>query len=201
MKAKNRLLFFIFLCALFSCGKKKDGKINDDSEVSYRYYNLSESGWKSKKYDQQIDDLKFTATEVPLPYYILKEIGSDDLQKVDSISKQNERERIIEFEFTHESAEDLLEKGVTDLEYTEAIKYISFSLEKDFYAVTSKNDTIPCSGLTFERNFKMAPYNKVILFFTDIDPQEEIQLIYEDKLFKRGTLKFTFTEKISKLLL
>ena len=73
-------------------------------------------------------------------------------------------------------------------------------MDKDFVVVTSKKDTIACSGVTFERNYKIAPYQKIMLFFPNIAPNEKIQLIYNDKLFRKGILKFKFKDTYTPLL-
>jgi len=200
MKVINKIFLFIAVVIIqLSCQDKQANE--DDSEIRYRYFSLETNGWKSREHTNKVDDIIFTATEVPIPYYILKEIGNSDLFKADSIEKANNKERIIEFSFAQDEENDLLTEKFTGLDYTEGVKYMSFSMEKDFYAVTSKKDTIKCSGATFERNFKIAPYHKIILFFSDIPPGDNIQLVYQDKLFKKGTLKFKFEEKITKLLL
>jgi hypothetical protein len=199
MKVITKVLC-IFIAAM-AIGCNKENKANDDAEIRYRYFNLEHSGWKSKQYTQSVEDINFTAVEVPLPYYILKDIGTENLFEADSIYQENKRERVIEFEFKNKDEEDLLDSKFTKLSYEEGVKYLSFNIEKDFKVITSKKDTISCSGVTFERNFKTAPYHKLILFFTDINPDEQIQLVYEDNLFKKGTLKFKFQEKITKLVL
>ena len=76
---------------------------------------------------------------------------------------------------------------------------MSFKIQDDFYVVTTKNDTIKCEGVLFERNFKVAPFTKVLLFFSGIAPEDKIQLVYQDKLFKKGTIKFNFRDKILNL--
>jgi hypothetical protein len=92
-----------------------------------------------------------------------------------------------------------LEDKFTNLDYQKAVEYMSFTIQKDFSVITSKNDTIQCSGVMFERNFKIAPYHKLLLFFSGINPNDKIQLVYQDNLFKKGTLKFRFKEPILKL--
>jgi len=39
------------------------------------------------------------------------------------------------------------------------------------------------------------------LFFSGIDPNEKIQLIYKDQLFRKGTLKFKFKDTFTEILL
>jgi hypothetical protein len=190
-------LFF----ALFSCQKDASTINSGESEIRDRYFNLEKIGWKSSSYTQVVEDIGFTATQVPIQYYLLKDQGNSNLTHIDSLYEENKRERVIEFVFQQDEEKDLLEKNFTGMDYTAAVKYMSFGLNKDFYVVTSKNDTISCSGVTFERNFKIAPFQKVILFFSGIDPNDKIQLVYKDFLFRKGTLKFKFKDPYTQIAL
>ena len=198
MKVLNKLFLLFSLTLLFSC--KKESKTSNDSEIRDRYFQLEKRGWKSKTYNQLVDGINFTATEVPIQYYLLKDKGNQELISVDSLYEANKTERIIEFTFTQDEEKDLLSEDFTKLSYTDGVKYMSFGLDKDFYVVTSKKDTITCSGVTFERNYKIAPYQKVLLFFSRIDPNEKIQLVYNDHLFKKGVLKFKFIDNYKLVL-
>ena len=207
MKGINRLLLlslnysFVFIFLLFfSCKKESVGK-KDDTAIRDRYFNLENAGWKSHQYIQKIDDLTYTATEVPILYYLLKDRGTEDLFLVDSLYEANKTERVIEFTFQQDEEKDVLTKDFSGMSYTDAVKYMSFGLDKDFYAVTGKNDTIQCNGVIFERNYKIAPYQKVLLFFSGIHPDDKIQLVYKDYLFKKGTLKFKFLDPYTEIAL
>jgi hypothetical protein len=201
MKDLNSFIFVLLFFALFSCKKDSQSTNSDDSEIRDRYFNLEKIGWKSRVYTQKIEDIGFIATEVPIQYYLLKDLGTENLKTVDSLYETNKRERVIEFTFQQEEEKDLLAKNFTGMEYTDAVKYMSFGLEKDFYVVTSKNDTISCSGVTYERTYKIAPYQKVMLFFSGIDPNDKIQLVYNDFLFRKGTLKFKFKDPFTPIAL
>ena len=76
---------------------------------------------------------------------------------------------------------------------------MAFNIKKDFTVFTSSNDTMSCAGVHFERNFKVAPFKRVLLYFNDIDPEDNINLIYKDELFGKGVLKFNLSEKPLKL--
>lgn len=197
MKGLIKCLLLVFVL-FYSCGKEKNTN-KDDSQIRFNYYNLENAGWKSRLHSQQVDNVHFTATEVPIQYYLLKDQGNEDLIKVDSIYQQNKTERIIEFTFHDDNEEDLLLEKFTQMDYESAVKYMSFEIQNDFVVVTSKNDTIKCSGALFERSFKVAPFNKIMLFFSNISPNEKIQLVYNDYLFRKGTLKFRFKDPILKL--
>lgn len=194
MRDLIKLLVIIILLIFFSCKKEID-----ESEIRSRFYRLQNIGWKSKSYTNIIDNISYTATEVPLQYYLLKDKGNFDLVEVDRIFEENKTERIIEFTFEDENQDDLLQEKYTNLDYKKSVEYMSFAIQKNFFVVTSKKDTIQCSGVLFERNFKVAPFNKLMLFFSKIDPNDKIQLVYKDKLFQKGTLKFRFKDPILKL--
>jgi len=184
------------LMLICSCQEKKE---EDLSELEFRYFNLENSGWKSRVETQKIDAVSFKATLVPVQYYILKQKGREKLKAADSIYEMNKRERVIEFIFEDDSEQDMLQSKFTNIDYESGVKYMSFGIDKDFFLVTSKNDTIPCSGVLHERNFKVAPYTKVMLFFSDVDPDAKIQLIYNDVLYRKGKMKFSFTDPILNL--
>lgn len=195
----HKLFYILSLLLLFSC--KKESSTTKDSEIRDRYFNLEKIGWKSRSYTQKINDIGFSATEVPIQYYLLKDLGIENVVLIDSLYEENKRERVLEFVFQQDEEKDLLTKDFTGLDYTDAVKYISFGLKKDFYVVTSKKDTITCSGVTFERSYNIAPYQKVLLFFSGIDPEEKIQLVYNDHLFRKGILKFKFKDPYTQIAL
>lgn len=198
MKGIN-YLFFVFSVLFLSC--KKDPNQKDDSEIRFQLYQLENRGWKSKVQTHKIDDVGFTATEIPVQYYLLKDQGNTDLFKIDSIYQANKTERVIEFVFEQDEEKDLLDSKFTGISYEDGLKYLSFSIDKDFYVVTSKKDTIPCAGVNYERTYKIAPYQKVLLFFSGINPNDELQLVYQDRLFKKGTLKFKFKDSYTDIKL
>lgn len=188
----------VLMGILISC---KEGQADPSEELAERYFNLEKVGWKSREYSQQASGIRYTATEVPIQYYLLKNIGKENIDAVDAAYGENSSERIIEFTFDAALQDDILLEKYTGMNAGDSQKYMAFGLDKDFYAVTSKNDTIRCEGVSYERSYQLAPYERVLLFFTGIDPDEKIQLVYEDHLFKNGTLKFQFRDTYTKIAL
>lgn len=195
MKVFNIISLGLLIC-LASCSDNKSAEKESYSDLQFRYYNLEKAGWRSKNYTQQIKDIKYSATEVPIQYYILRGRQGANLTEIDSIYQSNKKERVFEFVLQEENEKDLLKGGYTSLDYTKALEYMSFQIQNDFKVVTSKNDTIPCIGAHYERNYNVAPYNKILLYFTDINPNEKLQLLYNDRLFGNGLLKFSFKENL-----
>lgn len=202
MKFLLTCTFILFTSLFISC--KEDSKIDSPASkesVEYRYYNLENRGWKSRKQTFEFNHIKYTAVDVPIQYYLLKQLGNDDLVEVDSVFNTLRTERIIEFVFEHNQGVDLLTEKYTGLDTESSIKYMSFAIDKDFYAITSKKDTIPCNNVLYERHFKVTPYTKILLFFSGINPEEVVQIIYEDNLFKNGKMTFFMNEPYEEILL
>jgi hypothetical protein len=164
----------------------------------YKLFSLNQGNWKSKRVNQFVNDINYTATEVPIQYYLLKN-NPDNVTKIDSLYQINAKERIIEVEFQHVNEADLLLADYTNKTYEDAVKYMAFTIEKDFKVVTFSNDTIRCSGVNFERNFKIAPFKRVLLYFNNIKPDDTIKLIYQDYLFGNGIIKFNLTNTLLKV--
>ncbi|MDO5969001.1 hypothetical protein Q4Q35_04200 [Flavivirga aquimarina] len=187
-------MLLLILSITISCNKPSKTK----KQSEYKIYNFEQQGWKSKRITHFINDINYTATEVPIQYYLLKN-NQSNYDKVDSLYQLNAKERIIEIEFQHTNEADLLLEDYTDKTYEEAVKYMAFAIKKDFTVVTSSNDTIQCSGVNFERNYKVAPFKRVLLYFNNINPKDQIKLIYQDHLFRNGILKFNFNQTPLKL--
>lgn len=81
-------------------------------------------------------------------------------------------------------------------QYTERISYVSFEMQKDIYLVQGKDTLLP--GLYhFERTFDVAPFTTVMLAFDNkkFNPSEEFTVVYNDKLFNKGFIKYNYKPK------
>lgn len=181
------------MIVLGSCNSGNEEEYST-SAISHKLFQLEKRGWKSQRITHFVNDISYSATEVPNEYYLLKSEGSQNLSRIDSLSKSYNRERIIEFEFEHINEVDLLQEDYTALDYDKSVSYLASTIGRDFIAITSKNDTIHCSGVQFERHYKVSPFKRILLYFGNIDPSENIQLIYRDRLFNNGIFKFKFNE-------
>lgn len=193
MRVNSRIICCILFVLLASCdsGNKKE---DSHDEITHRLFQLGNRGWKSQRLTHFVNDIHYSAAEVPNEYYFLKSGEKGNLSRIDSLSRSHIRERVIEFEFEHIKGDDLLQEGYTALDYDKSVTYLSSTLSGDFVVVTSKNDTIPCSNVLFERHFQISPFKRVLLYFGNIDPSDNIQLIYNDRLFNNGIFKFKLNE-------
>lgn len=199
MKVSTKIFYLSLLISiLISC---KDEQIDDRDKITERYFNLEKIGWKSREYSQKVDKIQYKAIEVPIQYYLLKNLGKENLEAVDQEYEERKSERIIEFTFDSDTDDNILLEKYTGMSMDNSLKYMAFGLDKDFYVVTSSKDTVRCEGVSYERSYQIAPYERVLLFFTGINPEEKIQLVYEDHLFRNGRLKFQFKDTYTKIAL
>ena|SRR5690554_2099257 len=185
------LFFYCFI--LISCQKT----VGDDTDFSY--YNLKNTGWKSKNHTVNIDNFSFVATEVPILYYIAESEGEENQEIIEEVYSKLKTQRIIEFVIENKSHKDLFDRTHTNIDYAEAVAYFSSTIQDDFFVLTSENDTISCVGILFERTFKLTPYKKILLYFDPINPDQEIELVYRDHLFNKGEIRYKFNNHLIKL--
>lgn len=191
-KLRHTLFLVVLFCALIiSCSKK--------SPKGYKVFELGAHEWESKSIHKFAGEVNYTATEVPIQYYILKNTPQLNPESKEEIYTTVKTERIIEMDFKHVASKDLLQSEFSNRSYKDAVKYLSFSISDDFKIVTTSNDTISCSGINFERTFNVAPYKRVLLYFNGVAMNENITLLYKDKLFGNGFFKFNFKETPIKL--
>lgn len=182
---KYSLGLLLFL-VLVSCDTSSSSSVKEFSYEGER--------WQSIERTHTIGAIAYRASEVPLQYYLQKQLGVNNLEGIDSVYQDLSRERVLVMEFEQEQGKDLLVSDFTSRDYDASVRYMAFDIQDDFYVVTTTKDTIACRGVLFERNFKVAPFKRLLLHFGDINPEEKISLIYKDQLFGQGTLHFDFDD-------
>jgi len=198
----------ILVGVLFSCKKdtpknKKsnhsnneyydDNLIYDDNNFKDKTKTLTLENGKeiiTNKKTHKIGDIYYTATILPIEYYIRKNLKLQNSDSIKYYKNKLKGEKVVQFEFQQKDRKDLLSRDFTSTDYETAVKYMAFTIKNDFYAITAKGDTIKSKGVLFERNFKLAPFKRILVYFKDDEEINELQLIYNDNLFENGILKF-----------
>lgn len=80
--------------------------------------------------------------------------------------------------------------------YDERVKYVSFYMERDLYLIQG-TDTIYPGLYHFERAYEVVPFLTVMLAFDNkkFDREKEFTLVYNDKLFEKGLIKFNYQNR------
>lgn len=134
-----------------------------------------------------INDIFYTAAFLPKDYYIKKYLKEKD--SIDFYREKLKNEQVIQFDFQSLDKKDLLEQR-SNGNYKAYVEYLSFKIKNDFYAITNKGDTIPATGVLFERTFKLSPYKRILLYFDIPEDEKKVKLLYYDNLFGNQIIKF-----------
>lgn len=148
-----------------------------------------EGEFEIQKVQHQRGDIKFKAQRIPTELY-LRNKGLEG-RALEEAMMETKGEQLFYFDFQEAQKQDLMKKYFSDDPDT-GVGYMAFGVENDFQLISSTGDTIPAAFAHYERNFHVAPYERVILSFKGIEQFEEVQLVYKDQLFGRGMLAFTF---------
>ncbi|MCG8573613.1 MAG: hypothetical protein MI810_01920 [Flavobacteriales bacterium] len=197
---------FLFLTACSENESLTDHEIHFAENPNYEDNGIGEISYKGElifldeekaaqdsytipRIEKKIEDITFRAKRIPMDLYLLNQgVAQEDL---DSVLATVGGEQIFYFEFEEKQKQDLMKKyfkGNMD----ESISYISFGIQKDFKLKTEDGQVYDCLYSIYERDFGVAPYERLLLGFKGIEPKEEITLLYQDILFQKGDMKFSF---------
>ena len=184
----KEIIVLLLIVFLGSCTQKNTTEYKETLEIgNYQ--------WESYTVEEIRDGMTYSAMQLPIEYYIRKNIGMSKTSIVDSLTGVMKTERVIVTEFKDLDKKDVLISDFTNRSYEDAVKYIASTISGDYHFVTSTNDTIACSGVLFERNFNVAPFKRVLLYFNGVPPEETGELIYNDRLFGNGIFTFKLNQQ------
>lgn len=152
-----------------------------------------EKGEKEKIVVQEIEqkrgDVKFRAKRVDTESYLInKGIKKEELAKALTDLKG---EQLFYIEFEEAEKRDLMKKYFT-ANMDKSVSYLSFNIDKDFQIVNGTKDTLTSNYSLYERNYHVAPFERILLSFNGLVEGEELELIYKDRLFDKGEFHFYF---------
>jgi hypothetical protein len=150
--------------------------------------------------EKKIDDITFSAQYKPYPYIACMEERKNKIADAVVKKKISELDGMQYFDLkialTTAEGELLKYKLGSSSEYDQRVKYFAFAMQNDIKMVEG-GDTMPCSLFHFERTYDVAPYSKFLLgFMPDKEKSlEEKTLLFYDRTFGKGMIKFTFKNK------
>ncbi len=135
------------------------------------------------------EDIHFRAKRIPTALYLQNQ-GLEEEELTNAL-EETKTEQLFYFEFEETLKQDLVKKYLEE-NLDRNIAYLSFEVYNDFQLITSKGDTIEATYSLYERNFHVAPFERVLVSFTGVNQDEKVKLLYSDKLFKKGEMDFIF---------
>lgn len=205
----NKLNLYLMLCflslitAISSCTDSKATETDTEAvDVKVQTIQVGEkdaeevlaSVIEASHRQQLLGDLSYELNYLPSAYFIQKNNArSDSLQ-----AHAYEAQSVFLFKIRAAKYHDeLLKYQIQSVnEYYHRIEYFSFKFNNDVQLVLNKNDTFNCTNHHFERNYGLAPEIKILLNFQLPEEQlfqaKSVQLIYTDRVFGNGKVKFQF---------
>lgn len=183
------ILFVVFFQATFiSCQKQLDAK------DYIKYVSNPENGLRK---DQLIGDFELSLMYQPVEYAIAKQIDLGKLPADFEKEKDKYKGSSDNFQFRIKllSGGNILRyKQNQEFNENTRINHFSFLVKEDFKILTS-SDTFPCKLSHYSRNYNLTPTVDLTLVFEELDKNTDWQIVYNDKQFGLGTVKFILKEK------
>lgn len=158
-------------------------------EIADENNQTSEKKYLVQKIENTIGDITFRAKRIPTELYLKNQgVNAGEIELALSDLKD---EQLFYFEFEEIQKQDLIKKYFKE-NTDQKISYLAFDIFNDFKAINESGDTINAEYSLYERNFHVAPFERVLLSFKGVTQNENLKLIYSDKLFGKGTSQFSF---------
>lgn len=147
-----------------------------------------------------IDKMIFSVLYKPSEYLLCQEERSNEISTKTYNQKLPDYSDLYYFDLKIEiegGQGELLKQDASGSEdYDKRVKYYSFGLLHDITMVQN-GDTIPCAMTHFERAFDITPYACFQIAFPKQKSKEgDLTIIFIDKIFGKGILKFFFNKDI-----
>lgn len=212
MRAK--CTFYVGLLLLVSCSSGTDNELSTNSnstdsefvengEIFRTYRNfpivlqpemVGDKECLVQQVEHRREDVIFRMKKVPTELYLNKEIPNATKSEFDSLLNELKGEQVFYFEIEDVQNQDLLKKYHA-ANYDGAVKYLSFDILNDLRICTQAGDTLKPNFALYERNFHLAPFERVLIDFSGLDQEAAFEFIYQDNLFGKGELRFSFPDQ------
>lgn len=208
-------VFFATACiAVTSChGKEMKEQLSEQTDEAIELKNHTEEKlsvqefvtWCADKNNKlnkskEIADIRFDLSYMPAESMAFLELRTEEYDYPKFQETCNHYADMTYFNFRIEvidgTGELLKYKLESPSQYEARVKYMSFEMQKDIYLVQGKDTLLP--GLfQFERIFEVAPYSTLMLSFDNkrFNRNNEFTIVYNDKLFEKGFVKFNYKNK------
>ncbi len=195
MKATNIFCFMAGFLLMFGCAPDyvtPNGYVN--------YFNETSNGLIK---EQCFEQLQFKAAVVTNSLLAIKRsLGNEE--RIASNLKQIENLTYFVFKIhSNKKSDPFLEGAKTREEYAMRMQYANTGIQKDF-KLEYNQTTIDCRVVIFEPARNLSEEQTFSLVFDDLKLSEvvlsDVKLIYDDKLFGLGVMKFNFKKESIKAI-
>jgi len=205
-----RLTFYItcllgLICVSCTGSFSQEGQILNSTNSSLQtkaelapveYVNWCQDKENSLKKSKELGDITFSLQYKPAELMACIEEESTEID-TDTLSKKvREFDELEYYDFKIEITSgqgELLKYDIGSAqEYNQRVNYFAFQMQHDLKLLDG-SDTLDCKLFHFERAYDVAPYATFLLAFPKgkgIDGEKTF--FYQDKVFNKGIIKFTY---------
>lgn len=146
-----------------------------------------------------IRDISFSALYKPYEYIACQEQRTDSIKETTLVKYREELGGMQYFDLRiaiSGGTGELLKHQLNSAgDYEKRVDYFAFDMQNDIRLIEA-GDTLPCSLFHFERIYDVAPYSSFLLGFPVSGKKSESKtLVFHDKVFNKGIIKFVFNAK------
>lgn len=152
---------------------------------------------KGCKVKREMGEFTFILQYKPTDYIIAYELLNEAIQKGEVQSRKKELANYMHFNLTIQAISgNALKYGTDPNGYFDRINYFLEGANEDFYLVT-QSDTFICGLAHLEQTYGLANESTVVLGFEvpSNNIKDDVFLVYDDRVFGVGTVKFKIPEK------
>jgi hypothetical protein len=170
----------------------------DYIEYSNNFIFLDQKQSKEKSFvvqtiERDKKDVVYRAKLVPNELYLMNK-GLDP-QEIEEALPTISDEMIIYFEFQEKHNQDILKK-YHDEDYEAAVSYLAFGIANDFFLVSDQGDTLKSAYANYERNFHVAPFEKVIVGFKGLTQKTITSCYTTISYLLKGIMNFLLHQRV-----
>lgn len=212
----NRFFYlFLILCFITTYGCNNSKEVSSDENDTAELTVLQNANknlpleqfvkWATDKENKLVRDKKISEINYQLAYLPMESMAYIELKNQDITKEKFEEtkkhyEDMSYFKFRIEligGSGELLKYNLGSAQqYNDRISYMSFQMQKDVFLVQGQ-DTLSPGLFEFERIFEIAPYATVMFAFDKkkFKPENGFTIVYNDRLFKKGYIKYNYRPK------
>jgi hypothetical protein len=199
MQVKNKSLYrTCMLCTILLvniCLACKKEKLAMDA---YRAFVLSKD--YSCQTTQSLVAADYSIKWLPPFYSYLASNEALNAKACQHINKLNQNQRPEVLEFLFEIKIKNQKQSLSNLNNLEkntvAVDYLSAQISRDLQMITESNDTLPCLSSQLERHYSIDDKTTLLLHFSSKkDWGKSLTILFNDRLFNQGIIKFNFLSK------
>ncbi len=195
-------LIYILPLMLFACDHGDNTAVDSKNAVAIQNEIMSPSAlvaWSEETNHQtktqQIGDLTYTLTHVSSEYLAIHDLGMDaTVSQIDSVKADYSAMEYFKLNIeASDFSEELLKYNLESAaQYDERVRYCSFGIANDL-SMSAGTESVKCGLNHFERSFNAAPFITVMLAFPKTNNNKEVTVTFDDHLFNKGLIRFTWT--------